>query len=48
VHILTTELRHERDARRTAVSDFETQLAAAHGELIRLRRVLNQHGVTVS
>jgi len=48
VHILTTRLRHERDARRTAVSDLETRLAAAHGELIRLRRLLNQHGVTVS
>jgi hypothetical protein len=47
VHILTTRLRHERDARRTAVSDLETRLAAAHGELIRLRRLLNQHGVTV-
>jgi hypothetical protein len=48
VPILTTRLRRERDARRTAVSDLETRLAAAHGELIRLRRLLNEHGVTVS
>ena len=31
-----------------SVSDLETQLAAARGELIRLRRLLNQHCVTVS
>lgn len=46
VHILTTKLRQERDARRTAVTDLETQIAAAHGELLRLRRLLNQHGIT--
>ena len=48
VHILTTKLRQERDARRTAVSDLETQLAAAHGELLRLRRLLQEHGVSTS
>jgi len=47
VHILTIKLRQERDARRTAVSDLETQLAAAHGELLRLRRLLHEHGVSV-
>ena len=44
VHILTVKLRQERDARRNAVSDLETQLAAAHGELLRLR-LLHEHGV---
>lgn len=48
VHILTEKLRRERDARRITVSQLEEQLAAAHGELLRLRRLLNQHGVTVS
>jgi hypothetical protein len=50
VHILTLteKLRRERDIRRTTVSELEEQLAAAHGELLRLRRLLNQHGVTVS
>lgn len=46
VHILTVKLRQERDARRTAVSDLETQLAAAHGELLRLRRLLHEHGAS--
>jgi len=46
VHILTAKLRQERDARRTAVGEFEQQLAAAHGELLRLRRLLQQHGVS--
>ena len=34
VHILTEKLRLERDTRRTAVSQLEEQLAAAHGELL--------------
>ncbi len=46
VHILTTKLRQERDTRRAAVSELERQLAAAHGELLRLRRLLHQHGVS--
>jgi hypothetical protein len=45
VHILTAELRKERTERRTAVSELEQQLAAAHGELLRLRRLLQQHGI---
>ena len=45
VHILTTKLRHERDARRKVVSDLEEQVAATHGELLRLRRLLQQHGI---
>jgi len=48
VHILTSRLRQESDARRTAVSKLEEQLAAAHGELLRLRRLLHQHGVSTS
>jgi Family of unknown function (DUF6262) len=47
VHILTIKLRQERDARRATVSDLETQLAAAHGELLRLRRLLHEHGVSI-
>jgi hypothetical protein len=48
MHILTARLRQERDARRTAVSGLEEQLAAAHGELLRLRRLLQQHGLSTS
>ena len=46
VHSLTLKLREERTARRTATTDLEDQLAAAHGELLRLRRLLQQHGIT--
>ena len=46
VHILTERLRQERDTRRTSVSQLEEQLAAAHGELLRLRRLLQQHGIS--
>jgi len=45
VHILTEKLRLERDARRTTVGQLEERLAAAHGELLRLRRLLQQHGI---
>ncbi|MDQ2873958.1 MAG: DUF6262 family protein [Actinomycetota bacterium] len=45
MHILTEKLRLERDTRRTTVSRLEEQLAAAHGELLRLRRLLQQHGI---
>jgi hypothetical protein len=48
VHILTGKLRRERDARRTSVSHLEEQLAAAHGELLRLRRLLQQHGIATT
>jgi hypothetical protein len=48
VHILTEKLRHERDTRRTTVSQLEEQLAAAHGELLRLRRHLQQHGISTT
>jgi hypothetical protein len=45
VQVLTVKLREERASRRTAVHDIEQQLAAAHGEILRLRRLLQQHGV---
>jgi hypothetical protein len=48
VDILTSRLRQESDARRTAVSQLEEQLAAAHGELLRLRRLLQQHGISTA
>jgi hypothetical protein len=48
VHILTSRLRQESDARRTAVSQLNEQLAAAHGELLRLRRLLQQHGISTA
>lgn len=45
VHVLTRKLREERTARRATVDDLEQRLAAAHGELLRLRRAMEQHGV---
>jgi hypothetical protein len=48
MHILTEKLRLERDTRRTTVSQLEEQLAAAHGELLRLRRLLQQHGISTA
>lgn len=48
VHILTEKLRRERDTQRTTVSRLEEQLAAAHGELLRLRRLLQQHGISTA
>jgi hypothetical protein len=48
VHILTEKLRRESNVRRTAISELEEQLAAAHGELLRLRRLLQQHGISTA
>ena len=45
VDALTIKLREERGARLAAVRDLEDKLAAAHGELLRLRRILQQHGI---
>lgn len=45
VHVLTVKIRDERTARHAAVKDLEEQLATTHGELLRLRRVLQQHGI---
>lgn len=46
VHVLTLKLRQEQATRRAAVTQLEEQLAAAHGELLRIRRLLHQHGVS--
>jgi hypothetical protein len=47
VRILTEKLRRERNTRRTTVSQLEEQLASAHGELLRLRRIVQQHGISL-
>jgi hypothetical protein len=44
-HVLTTRLREERAARRATMHDLEQKLSAAHGEILRLRRTLQQHGI---
>ena len=45
VDALTARLREERAHPPAAVRDLEDKLAAAHGEILRLRRVLQQHGI---
>jgi hypothetical protein len=45
VDSLTARLRHERATRLAAVRDLEDKLAASHGELLRMRRLLQQHGI---
>lgn len=45
VDALTARLREERATRLAAVRDLEDKLAAAHGEILRLRRVLQRHGI---
>jgi hypothetical protein len=45
IHTLTQSLRRERIARREEVHDLEQKLAAAHGEILRLRRTLQGHGI---
>ena len=45
VHVLTGKLREERAARQAAVTELQERLAASHGEILRLRRVLQQHGI---
>lgn len=45
VDSLTAQLRRERAERRNTIGDLQEQLAAAHGDLLRLRRLLQQHGV---
>jgi hypothetical protein len=45
VHALTARLRDEHGRHVGVVADLERKLAAAHGELLRLRRLLDQHGV---
>jgi hypothetical protein len=45
VHTLTQTLRRERADKRARIQELEQRLAAAHGELLHLRRVLQQHGI---
>lgn len=45
IHTLTTTLRRERATHREHVQELEQRLAAAHGELLRLRRRLQEHGL---
>jgi hypothetical protein len=45
VHVLTAKLREERASRHTAEREHEQRIAAAHGEILRLRRVLQQHNI---
>jgi hypothetical protein len=45
VHILTAKLREERAAHRAVLAELEQRVAATHGELLRLRRVLQQHEI---
>jgi hypothetical protein len=45
VHTLTATLRRERTAHRESVADLEQRLAATHGEILRLRRKLQEHGL---
>jgi hypothetical protein len=45
VDSLTARLRQERTARLAAVRELEDKLAASHGELLRIRRILQQHGI---
>jgi len=45
IHALTEALRRERTTHREQVRDLEQRLASAHGELLRLRRRLQEHGI---
>jgi hypothetical protein len=45
VHTLTAALRQERTTHRERVNDLEQRLAAGPGEILRLRRTLNEHGL---
>ena len=45
VHTLIARLRDEHARHVGIVGELERKVAAAHGELLRLRRMLDQHGV---
>jgi hypothetical protein len=45
VDSLTARLRHERATRLATVRDLEDKLAVCHGELLRMRRLLQQHSI---
>ncbi|MEH0417339.1 DUF6262 family protein [Streptomyces sp. B21-083] len=44
IHTLTEALRRERTTHRERVQEFEQRLAAAHGEILRLQRVIQAYG----
>lgn len=44
IHTLTEALRRERTTHRERVQELEQRLAAAHGEILRLHRVIQSHG----
>ncbi|MGX1911933.1 DUF6262 family protein [Streptomyces phaeochromogenes] len=43
IHTLTEALRRERTTHRERVQELEQRLAAAHGEILRLQRVIQSH-----
>jgi hypothetical protein len=43
IHSLTETLRRERTTHRERVQEIEQRLAAAHGEILRLQRVIQSH-----
>ncbi|MGW3627190.1 DUF6262 family protein [Streptomyces sp. NPDC000880] len=43
IHALTEALRRERTTHRERVQELEQRLAAAHGEILRLQRVIQSH-----
>jgi hypothetical protein len=45
VHILTSKLKQERLTAKTRIDDLEQRLAAVHGELLQMRRRLQEHGI---
>ncbi|MBL1120589.1 hypothetical protein JK364_51140 [Streptomyces sp. 110] len=45
IHTLTESLRRERAAHREQAQELEQRLAAAHGEILRLRRHLRERGL---
>ncbi|MFI9781100.1 DUF6262 family protein [Streptomyces sp. NPDC051956] len=46
IHTLADALRRERATHRERVQELEQRLAAAHGEILRLQRVIQPHGPT--
>jgi hypothetical protein len=46
IHALTDALRRERATHRERVQELEQRLAAAHGEILRLQRVIQSHSPT--
>ncbi|MFE9890585.1 DUF6262 family protein [Streptomyces scopuliridis] len=46
IHALTDALRRERATQRERVQELEQRLAAAHGEILRMQRVIQSHSPT--